>query len=1123
MFHVKKRCHGVGMMLAALLMLCIAVFSGSFVAFAAEDEGYTLTYLLDGEAFTEQKYQQGETPEAPEAPEKEKFVFTEWKNLPKVMPAQDMTVTGSYNFAGTIVTDLENIYECELVVSEDLAVTMYLRIDEEGNFVFSRNTDFSDTEKGAGKMFKQTPAGDLEAGAYSVDISWSPMAEMFAPVLDIDTENMTFILYSASDPDTEKGNGSISFEDDVYTMHFADGENTTEFTYEDGVITFTSKLWYGSASFNSEDEAGNFVPYTAKLEEEAEAEAEETAAKETGAEAEPEETKYYFVYYIVNGEQVVEGDYISEFEIGEDGRIIFVSPFWFGATEPKFTEEGSEEVAYPEFMISEEKLIADIDKEAIISKSMALNAENAADSVGSKDGASAFKTGTYGGTYSTTAMGNPLVYACTITFNADGTYFYSVKFHVMGSDYNETDNGTYTINGSSITLTGGKSMSGSISGNTVTLTGYLSSFAFSPATVTFTYGYSPSVSSSPATTPDNGKESEKETESNADPVVSAEGLVGGKYAVDISWSPMASMFSPILDIDAKNMTFNLYNKGASGTSRGSGTIKYAKGVFTLNYTTGKKTKFTFKDGVITFTSKLWYGSASFNNENASGKFVPYTATLMGTGTASETEKETEKPVETEPGGNETAVLKTGTYSGTYTKTAMGSQVVYAYSMILNADSTYRYSVTFNMMGNEYNESENGTYKVDGSTLMLVAADGTQMAGTVNSNGTISVTRKVSSFAADTVALNFVYGDVPETNESESEKESEKETENETESEKESESEAEGETTALASGKYTVDISWSPMGAMITPVLDIDAAAMTFNVYGESAPDASKGSGTITCAAGVYTLNYENGNTTTFTYAKGVITFTSKLWYGAASFNNADDNGNFVPYTGTVHGSGNEPGTGEGETAVLASGKYAVDISWSPMGAMMSPILEIDALAMTFDVYNASAPETSKGSGTITSAEGVYTLNYESGNTTTFTYANGVITFTSKLWYGAVTFNNVDDDGNFVPYTGTIGGDESGAAKTVENRTYAAKRKAQEAENTEAEGETEPMTEAAMETEAAATETETETEAATETGTETEEAAETETETEETAATETETETEPMAEVTTEANTETIAE
>lgn len=110
-------------------------------------------------------------------------------------------------------------------------------------------------------------------------------------------------------------------------------------------------------------------------------------------------------------------------------------------------------------------------------------------------------------------MGQPLTYACTITFRADGSYTYQVRFQVMGKAYSESESGTYKVSGGSITLVSGsgKTMTGSVGGNTVTITRKASSFAFADAAITFTYGYSPSPSSSTSGN-GSGKETEKQTE-----------------------------------------------------------------------------------------------------------------------------------------------------------------------------------------------------------------------------------------------------------------------------------------------------------------------------------------------------------------------------------------------------------------------------------------------------------------------------------------------------------------------------------------------------------------------------------------------------------------------------------
>ena len=94
------------------------------------------------------------------------------------------------------------------------------------------------------------------------------MADMFTPVLEIDAENKTFKLYNKADPDTLKGEGTITLENGVYTLVYEDSTSTTTFTfdYETDTITFTSPLHYGAAMFNRVQLSGEFIPYTAKPE-----------------------------------------------------------------------------------------------------------------------------------------------------------------------------------------------------------------------------------------------------------------------------------------------------------------------------------------------------------------------------------------------------------------------------------------------------------------------------------------------------------------------------------------------------------------------------------------------------------------------------------------------------------------------------------------------------------------------------------------------------------------------------------------------------------------------------------------------------------------------------------------
>ena len=812
MFEVKKNFRKA--LLTVLMLMAFAVSAVLNVSAAENaDTTHTLTYMLDGNVWKEQEYEEGDQIEALEAPEKKNFIFAQWKELPETMPASDLTVTGVYNFDGASVTDLDGVYECELVVSDDLAVTMYLRIDEEGNFVFSRSTDFSQAEKGAGKVYRKSEKADITGGEYAVDISWSPMQGMFEPVLNIDAENMTFQLYNADDKETSKGTGTLAYADGEYTMNFADG-NTTTFTFEDGVIIFTSKLWYGSASFENKDDNDEFISYQANLTNEAEAT--ENAAKTEEDEDVIAPGSYCLVYYVVNNENVVPGDNVATFEVEDNGTLQITSPFWFGAATPQFVADDGT-VTYPEFVISQESIEKDIDVSVIISKEEK-EAEKSAEK--KEDAASgdstAFKTGTYGGTHTTTAMGSSLTYACTITFNADGTYTYTVKFNMMGQTYTESESGTYKVNGSSLTLSSGNgTMSGSISGNSVSITRKVSSYSFSTATITLTYGNTPGVTASDAKpgNTENDKKDDSKTddnkptdsdkdnkddnkEDNKELATGDGGLAGGEYQVDISWSPMAAMMSPVLNIDVQKMTFSIYNASKPGEDKGNGTVTYDNGVYTLHYTTGATATFTYKDKSITFTSPLYYGKASFNRTDDNDAFVSYTAKL-GKNQAADEPTPTPEPSttpapepsttptpepsatpapepSTTPAPEEPVKFQTGPYGGTYTSTTAMGTTDYTYTLSFNEDGTYQYQTSFSMKDVAYVQKEAGTYTTDKELFTLTSngfsvADpngevvfsggaGQTMTGKIADGQAVSVMRKVSGFAHSDADLSLTYGE-----------------------------------------------------------------------------------------------------------------------------------------------------------------------------------------------------------------------------------------------------------------------------------------------------------------------------------------------------------------------------
>lgn len=192
---------------------------------------------------------------------------------------------------------------------------------------------------------------------------------------------------------------------------------------------------------------------------------------------------------------------------------------------------------------------------------------------------------------------------------------------------------------------------------------------------------------------------------------------------------MAAMFAPILEVDADAMAFDLYNETAPETSKGSGTISYDDGVYTLIFDNGNTTTFTYENGVITFTTRLWYGSASFNQTDDNSNFIPYIATL----------------IDQEDAGS---IDVSGSYEGThaYQPTGMPMKLMYHFTMTLNDDGTYSFECHYGTDETCANAglSENGTYTVAGNTITITSENGDSWTGTVNADGTISMNRPLTA-------------------------------------------------------------------------------------------------------------------------------------------------------------------------------------------------------------------------------------------------------------------------------------------------------------------------------------------------------------------------------------------
>ena len=84
-------------------------------------EMYTVTFVVDGEIYDTVSVEYGEVIALPETPTKEGHTFSGWSEMPETMPAEDITVTGSFSV---------NSYNVTFVVDEEVYKTVSVNYGE---------------------------------------------------------------------------------------------------------------------------------------------------------------------------------------------------------------------------------------------------------------------------------------------------------------------------------------------------------------------------------------------------------------------------------------------------------------------------------------------------------------------------------------------------------------------------------------------------------------------------------------------------------------------------------------------------------------------------------------------------------------------------------------------------------------------------------------------------------------------------------------------------------------------------------------------------------------------------------------------------------------------------------
>ena len=321
--------------------------------------------------------------------------------------------------------ELAGVYLSNLTVEGGMSVKMYLQIGEDGSFIFSRSPDFSSREKGAGMLEKNADGKD------------------------------SFNYEIVRDEAVEKGTHVSTFE-----------------VTEEGGIQFTSLMWFGAATprFIAEDGTETypvFLPYDESMEEPAETTKAAVTTPASAPAAEP-------------GESTAAPE---ETEAPETTQPAATEP---RETEPAVTETKPSEPA--ETAPAETQAKPTQPKETEPEKTEPAETEpKETEPKETEAPQPAFREGVYRGTVDkhVDAMESDIHYDITLTLQG-GSYTYEVAITLSGKlDYSDTEvyNGSYTVDGLNLTMTGTLKSAAVNADGSLSVTGIFSSFAGSNDTV----------------------------------------------------------------------------------------------------------------------------------------------------------------------------------------------------------------------------------------------------------------------------------------------------------------------------------------------------------------------------------------------------------------------------------------------------------------------------------------------------------------------------------------------------------------------------------------------------------------------------------------------------------------
>ena len=336
--------------------------------------------------------------------------------------------------------------------------------------------------------------GTFKSGVYTATSSYSAegMNMTWNFVLTLKDDG----TFSISDGTTEKGTGTYALTNDCYTLTYSDERTSTFVVQADGTLRMTNDLPYGIATIQLAL-VGEIV-FTFQ----SDVPADSGNDDNTGNDNNGDTTTYTLAAgtYSAEYEKVsaMAGSVVYKYTatVGADGTFSYSVKFAMGGTDMdgssangtyvldgnKFTFTDSEGNVVEGVLTANNTLKISLNASAMASTPYEVTFTEKALSLAA---------GTYSAEYEkVSAMAGSVVYKYTATVGADGTFSYSVKFAMGGTDMDGSSaNGTYVIDGSKFTFTDseGNVVEGVLTAdNTLKISLNASAMASTPYEVTFT-------------------------------------------------------------------------------------------------------------------------------------------------------------------------------------------------------------------------------------------------------------------------------------------------------------------------------------------------------------------------------------------------------------------------------------------------------------------------------------------------------------------------------------------------------------------------------------------------------------------------------------------------------------